>query len=297
MKSTSQILYFLENISHDEWNKKPISRSADNKWTEEIFNPEAIKYLFTEARIPEQCFRVIKKGDFEPHRPYSRPILVGEVAASHILDGTKATIALNEGDSIIISAVEEFWKPIRLLCSELTKKLGTRCSAFTVITPPGASGFLPHIDQTEQLVIQCQGKKHWKVFDVHERGKRGVEVDINKIGDSILELELTKGDILYLPQGAPHVAYTTDTLSYHITLTFEPITMGIWIKSALEELLEQDEDFVKALNPFWFNNPELHLKHTKKKSEEISKNLTSKALEIAMNKLNSYDKDKVQNTQ
>ncbi|PEQ87810.1 JmjC domain-containing protein [Bacillus cereus] len=295
MESTKRLLDFLENISHEEWNEKPVLHSIDNGWTEEIFSPEAIKYLFTEARIPEPCFRVIKKGNFEPHRPYSRPIIVGEVVASHILDGTKATLALNEGDSIIISAVEEFWKPIRLLCNELTKKLGTKCSAFTVITPPGESGFLPHIDRTEQLVIQCQGKKYWKVFDVHKRGKKGLEVDINKIGDPILELELTKGDVLYLPQGAPHVAYTTDTLSYHITLTFEPITIGTWIKSALEELLEKDEEFVKALNPFWFKNQELHLKHTKEKSEEISKDLTAKAIEIALNKLNSYHKDKLQN--
>ena len=35
---------------------------------------------------------------------------------------------------------------------------------FRYLTPPGSQGFAPHYDDIEAIVIQLEGRKHWKLY-------------------------------------------------------------------------------------------------------------------------------------
>lgn len=279
MNYTDRITDILKDISQEAWAKYPvmITDNMEEVWGDELFGQEALKSIFTDARIPEGCFRIVKEGALLAHKHYSRPVIVGETIVSRVLDGSKAVTSLNEGNSVILSALEEYWKPVRTLCSTLGKRLGTKCAAFAVITPPGRTGFVPHIDRTEQLVIQCSGEKKWKVFDVQARGKGGVPVNLEDLGVPVLETLLKKGQMLYLPQGAPHMASSSESLSIHITITFEPVTMGQWITLAVKEIISEDDDLVKDVKPFWFEDEEVQLQLLKAKCESIASKIALRA--------------------
>lgn len=282
LKDIEYISSALSEIKKEVWAKYPLLiPTPEPEWADDLFGMKALQWMLVEARIPENCFRIVNNGNFEPHRPYSRPIIIGGKTATYVLDGTKAAAALNNGSSIIFSALEEFWSPVKILCKNLSKQLGTKVSAFSVVTPARASGFVPHVDQTEQLVIQCQGKKSWKVYDIFIRGNQGSAINLDNVGSPVLEANITEGQMLYLPQGAPHMAQTSNELSAHITLTFEPVTTGNWLYSALRELIEQDEDCLTSLPPFYYEEPHIYLDQLDKNYKDILGKLSKKVREVA----------------
>lgn len=83
----------------------------------------------------------------------------------------------------------------------------------------------PHTDKQDVIVMQTQGRKHWKVYsppdnrfkptaDPFARGKGADDLPLQLLEESgsklIFEATLNPGDVLFVPSRFPH---TTDTLS------------------------------------------------------------------------------------
>jgi len=97
----------------------------------------------------------------------------------------------------------------------------------------------PHTDKQDVLVVQTQGRKHWKVFappdpalkpgaDIFARGKLDDSLPLYSLveqSELLLETTLNPGDVLFCPAGFPHTTATVvddDTsspeTSVHLTL-------------------------------------------------------------------------------
>jgi uncharacterized RmlC-like cupin family protein len=83
----------------------------------------------------------------------------------------------------------------------------------------------PHTDMQDVVVLQTQGRKHWKVYSPPDnrvkpsanpfsRGKGADDLPVETLGTSgsklLFEVTLNPGDVLFVPSRFPH---TTDTLS------------------------------------------------------------------------------------
>ena len=102
----------------------------------------------------------------------------------------------------------------------------------------------PHTDAQRVLVLQCHGRKRWRVWRPPDPAaapgsdplKRGKGDDVLALGDlddaPLLDVVLGPGDALYVPAGFPH---TTDTLgcalenepSVHLTLGVDTHIWGL----------------------------------------------------------------------
>lgn len=102
----------------------------------------------------------------------------------------------------------------------------------------------PHTDRQDVIVVQTQGKKHWRVYtppdstlkpnaDVYARGKGDDCLSLYSLEDvkceKLLDVTLEPGDVLFIPAAFPH---TTDTVtdleenlpenaSIHLTFNFD----------------------------------------------------------------------------
>lgn len=102
----------------------------------------------------------------------------------------------------------------------------------------------PHTDRQDVIVVQTQGKKHWRVYsppdptlkpnaDVYARGKGDDVLSLYSLEDvgceKLLDVTLEPGDVLFIPAAYPH---TTDTVtdlvenipentSIHLTFNFD----------------------------------------------------------------------------
>jgi Uncharacterized conserved protein len=143
----------------------------------------------------------------------------------------------------------------------------------------------PHTDRQDVIVVQTQGKKHWRVYsppdptlkpnaDVYARGKGDDVLSLYSLEDvgckKLLDVTLEPGDVLFIPAAYPH---TTDTVtdlvenipentSIHLTFNFDT---HVWdlnylsarrlalrragvVDSALGQDREEDSPYVGKVN-------------------------------------------------
>ena len=119
------------------------------------------------------------------------------------------------------------------------------------LTPAGASGFTPHYDTHEVIILQISGTKHWVIYPPPiDLPHRSHPYDPRSAVKSapLLELDLTAGDLLYLPRGYIHTTSTSSCFSLHVTLG---ITVYTWVELLIEwaQASRQDPALRRALPP------------------------------------------------
>jgi lysine-specific demethylase/histidyl-hydroxylase NO66 len=112
----------------------------------------------------------------------------------------------------MLAACERFW--------------GCAAGCNVYLTPPGTQGFALHFDDIDAFVLQLSGTKSWKVYAPNDkeallpRQPPTAHFEPGSHGDPVLEVDLTPGDLLYLPRGAPHQAVASpDSHSLHVTIS------------------------------------------------------------------------------
>jgi len=77
--------------------------------------------------------------------------------------------------------------------------------------PGGSVG--PHIDNYDTFICQGSGKRHWRVGNSGEHVEFAAHEALLHVEafESIIDVELETGDILYIPPGFPHEGISLDT--------------------------------------------------------------------------------------
>tara|TARA_B100001250_G_scaffold403506_1_gene418152 strand:+ start:638 stop:1276 length:639 start_codon:yes stop_codon:yes gene_type:complete len=73
--------------------------------------------------------------------------------------------------------------------------------------------FGAHFDKNENVIVQCEGKTNFKVWEkvlCVENGEEGAKgtnnMDLKKLGDPILDCDMEPGDAIWIPKEYPHLA-------------------------------------------------------------------------------------------
>lgn len=172
------------------------------------------------------------------------------------------------GATIRAYKVHAIWKPLRTLCARLEQFFGFPAKANLYCSPPSAQGTKRHYDTHDVLVLQLHGRKHWRVYEPvvrlplatvpplpfeerdeslkYARGgpKKGRgDVGEAESGAPTHEVVLEPGDLLYLPRGFVHEAWTSESASTHVTVGLHVTTWLDVLTVALAQLSNRDERF------------------------------------------------------
>jgi ribosomal protein L16 Arg81 hydroxylase len=119
----------------------------------------------------------------------------------------------------------------------ITDGSGLPCALNLYVTAPGKrTSAPPHTDKQDVVVVQTQGKKHWRVYsppepslkptaDMFARGKGADNMPLHSLESDLgckllLETTLNTGDVLFVPAAFPHTTDTAnenDEMSIHLT--------------------------------------------------------------------------------
>ncbi|MDT7602219.1 MAG: bifunctional lysine-specific demethylase and histidyl-hydroxylase [Acidobacteriota bacterium] len=180
--------------------------------------------------------------------------------------------AYRQGATVRINRAQRYWKPLRALCRRIEQTLGSPVRANLYCTPAATEPSKRHYDNHDVLVLQLAGCKHWRVFDPlvrlplanvpplpfeertemlkYARGgpKKGrADIGADECGEPRLEPVLEAGDLLYMPRGFVHEAWTTDEASMHVTIGLHVLTWLDLLSVALARVSNGDERFRMAL--------------------------------------------------
>jgi len=129
-----------------------------------------------------------------------------------------------EGNSIIINYSHLHFPRLKHLTLELEREFNSSVHGNIYITPPKSNGFLPHIDRHEVFVYQIHGTKTWYIYDKPYENP-GInqqltpdEINVYNNAAPQHKLVMYPGDILYIPKGVVHKAFTVENDSIHVTI-------------------------------------------------------------------------------
>lgn len=196
--------------------------------------------LFSQ-KVNHPSFRVVdsKTNTYPDPRTYTQN-------GTSTIDPLEFTRYYSKGGTLAMAGMHHHVHSLRQFCNTLQDQLGHPTQTNLYLTPAGAQGFSPHYDSHDVVVLQVFGKKTWKIYEsdtVLPDKAMAFEKEGFTPGAVRDEFVLEQGDLLYIPRGIVHDAYTTDEPSLHITLGVLGYTWSQHLVEAIIHLAKEDADF------------------------------------------------------
>lgn len=165
--------------------------------------------------------------------------------------------AYADGHTIVINEIQRYWDPVKTLVENIRQYMSHHAVANLYLTPENEKALSPHYDSHDVFALQISGEKHWIVYD-DTYFKTPLMHSFQPVFQreqltGAREITLKAGDIMYMPRGVPHEAYTTDQSSMHITIGVHSTQWIDFITKSLVSLSQKHIELRRAL-PIGFLN-------------------------------------------
>ncbi len=241
-----------EAFFRDYWEKKPLLLSRnDSDYYHGLPSLGDVDAMIAYSRP-----KFIDPGDFKPNGPQAHPFVQGWLADDEpfptALYPSVAEVqqAFLRGKTLILTATQHRWPACAALCRNLERFFGCPVHANLYLTPKGAQGFHAHFDGHEVFVLQLEGTKHWRFYGSGRELPLPDEdgpVPPESIGPVTQEAFVRRGDMLYMPRGHIHEAFTSDQASMHLTIGVKVFRMADLVRLALDAVSRRDARFRAAV--------------------------------------------------
>lgn len=146
------------------------------------------------------------------------------------VSAAKVQAHIARGATLIVGSAEEHDQSVRSLIESLESELNERLSANLYFSPGGAEGFQVHYDTHDVVVLQLEGSKSWRLYEVtYEYPLHDQPYSTHPPPDTTPQsIRLMKGDALYVPRGLWHSARAE---AGHPSLH---LTIGIYRKTRID---------------------------------------------------------------
>jgi hypothetical protein len=156
-----------------------------------------------------------------------------------------------QGKTIVIRGMQQRWPAIATLCRNLEAEFHCPVHANLYLTPPGAQGFDAHFDTHEVFALQLDGRKKWRLYGAAATlplARDKASVPRSQLGPA-RDVCLEPGDLLYIPRGHAHEAFTAEQRSLHLTVGVNIYRWADLIQHALVGLSRRDARFRESVPP------------------------------------------------
>ncbi|MEQ1490862.1 MAG: cupin domain-containing protein [Terricaulis sp.] len=173
------------------------------------------------------------------------------VDAADFIDRGAVADLYRRGATIVLNQAHQFDPALARLCRGLEHTFSAHVQTNIYLTPANAQGFRTHYDNHDVLVIQVEGEKAWRLYDMPieapYRGE-GFEPGQFEPGPLRQEFVLKPGDCAYVPRGLMHDAQTSGGKpSLHITVGLITRTWADLMLEAVSEAALRSPELRRSL--------------------------------------------------
>jgi hypothetical protein len=176
-----------------------------------------------------------------------------------LVDARRLESLLQRGATVVLDAMESLSPGVRDVAYALQSALGGTALCNAYCSFEAHAGFPSHYDTTDVFALHVAGAKRWRVYEGraphpverpgHSYAYQSREHHEQAKGALLAEVEMTPGDVLYLPRGQYHDALATDGASLHLSFGITRAT-GLDFTGVLTESLVDDALFRAELPHF-----------------------------------------------
>lgn len=185
-----------------------------------------------------------------------------------------------KGNTIILNSLQHSWKPLSNFYRSLESIFNHCVHVNMYMTPKNSQGFPPHFDTHEVFILQIEGSKLWRIYDIFQLFPLPIgqkpPISKDKLGEPLHEVTLNAGDMLYIPSGYVHEALTAECSSLHLTVGINVYRWVDLLSTALTLVSERNVSFRKSL-PVGFLRRSDIIESLKYQFEELLQILLSSA--------------------
>ena len=163
--------------------------------------------------------------------------------------------SLSQGIGFRIQHLERYSPSVARLCRAFEHEVRFPARANLYVSPSQSSGLAPHFDACDEFILQVAGEKHWHMFRDYTASTEWPDAETKfssqmhrPIGEPKSVL-LRAGDVLYIPRGVMHSAYTQDSVSMHLTFSVLGRTWADFIIQAVRAASQRNKP-LRELVPF-----------------------------------------------
>jgi len=244
----------VAEFARRHWDAAPLYIPGDDDKFARVYSLEAFESDLTETNIRPENVQLTKDGEAVPEGEY---LLVDRQTDANlkVINLTATYNHWNAGGTIVLRGLHRksptLGRQIRHLQQDVPHPLQVNAYA----TPPRSQGFGAHYDTHDVFILQIAGCKHWTIADEsvqpqplrHDRWfLRDPPPDTDMAQST--GIDLTPGDLLYIPRGFMHKAASSDVTSLHLTIGIHNYRNIDFVKDALSRVTEQLES---SGDPFW----------------------------------------------
>ncbi len=243
-----------ETFLRETWEKKPLAVARnDTAYFRTLFALSDIDTVIAFTRPKFSQPDDLKPGGV-PTRNFIQGLLADEEMSPTVTypDVAEVRRVFDRGKTIILTAMQCRWGPVATLCRRLEERFGCPVHTNLYLTPPGSQGFAPHYDTHEVFVLQIEGTKHWRLYGPGREQPLPPEkatFSPDQLGPPTLEAVVRPGDVLYMPRGHIHEAFTSDTLSLHLTVGIKVYRWADLLHQAIDIVSARDVRLRASLPP------------------------------------------------
>lgn len=144
-----------------------------------------------------------------------------------LVDARRVEALMARGATVVLDMMESLSPGVRGIAHALQSALGGTALCNVYCSFEAHAGFPSHYDTTDVFALHIAGVKRWRVYEgraVHPVEKPGHSYAYQPMahhqsarGRVLAEVEMTPGDVLYLPRGQYHDALAVDGASLHLS--------------------------------------------------------------------------------
>lgn len=166
----------------------------------------------------------------------------------------KVRALVSLGASVVANYVHRVCPEVATVVRALEQEFAARVFANVYCSFKDVQAFQTHYDLHDVFAYQAEGEKLWRVYEARAEaptaplppGDEAEQWLIKSRGRLLFEVNLTPGDVLYLPRGQYHDALTGAQASLHVTFGVAPPT-GLALFKLLEAAAVHDREFREYL--------------------------------------------------
>jgi ribosomal protein L16 Arg81 hydroxylase len=249
-----------ERFFSEYWEKKHLFlQRRDPDYFQGLMTLHDLETLISTSDMRYPALQLAKGGSYLAPEIYTRNVKHGSESFMGVPDLQVVSEHYRQGATVALPAIHRTWEPLGLLCDDLQAQLDHAAHANVYITPGNAAGFTPHYDTHEVFVLQIAGRKRWFLYDPPIELPHRSQV-FNPQGYTapppMAQLDLSAGDLLYLPRGYVHSTTTSESYSAHITIGISVYTWADLAKEYLQAGIDSPQ-LRGALPPGFASRSEL----------------------------------------
>lgn len=231
------------------WEAKPLHITREKPaYYDKLLSLNDLDEALSRSLLRSDDCALTKGGHYLP--PF-RYLMTWSKVLTPAVDARKVLHYFCDGYTVVFNAVHRWHPPLNELTCGIRDELGYPAQCNVYVTPPQSTGFTPHFDTHDVIIIQIHGCKKWLLFEspatLPRRDLPKPRASLDLVPERILEL--TTGDALYLPRGVIHAAESLDVTSAHITLGIHAYTWLDYLGDVLDRTANANVSLRKSLSP------------------------------------------------